>query len=149
MVQSATAQKTSSTIKDDAQPTRAVANVNPTQLLRDARVIYVSTATSFFEPVQLQNELRKDKDFAAWQMLIVDGHRWNEPKNYDIEIEVDHITYTFDYTFKITDAATDVVLATGKLTAFNSIDAAPLLAKRIVRELRNARATAPVTSGNR
>lgn len=149
MMQSAHAQKTSSTIKGDAQPTTLVANANPTQLLRDARVIYVSTATSLFEPVQLQNELRKDRDFTAWQMLIVDGYRWSEPKTHDIEIEVDHITYTFDYTFKITDAATDIVLATGKVIAWNSKDAAPLLARRIIKELKSARASAPSTSDKR
>jgi hypothetical protein len=56
-----------------AEEAARIAGTNPKNLLRKARVVLISSDSSFFEEVQLQNALRKRKEFDAWQMAIVDG----------------------------------------------------------------------------
>src|SRR5687767_15129210 len=65
-----------------AEEAARIAETNPKALLRRARVVYVSSDTSFFEPVQLQNALRKRTEFDAWQMAIIDG--WDKRNVADV-----------------------------------------------------------------
>jgi hypothetical protein len=115
----------------------AVLKTDPAEILRTARIVYVSSDTSFFEAVQLQNELRKQADFVAWQMGIVDD--WEGRKLADIEIEIDRPLFTYTFTYKLTDRRTSIILATGKVTAWDGNDAAPKLAKRIVEAIKKVR----------
>ena len=118
-------------------PTAAdVIKADPVEILRAARIVYVSSGTSFFEAVQLQNELRKRADFTAWGMAIVDD--WEGRKLADIEIEIDRPLFTYTFTYKVTDRRTGIVLATGKVTGWDGNDAAPKLAKRIAEEIKRA-----------
>lgn len=114
-----------------------IAETSPKALLRNARVVFVDSDTDFFEPVQLQNALRKRTEFDNWQMAIVDG--WNKRDNADIFIDVDRPLFTYTFTYKITSRSSGIVLATGKVTAFDGNDAAPKLAERIIEEMRVAR----------
>ena len=52
-----------------------IAETDPKNLLRKARVVFITSDSDFFEPVQMQNALRKRAEFDEWQMSIVDG--WN------------------------------------------------------------------------
>lgn len=115
----------------------AVLKTDPAEIMRTAKIVYVSSGTSFFEAVQLQNELRKQADFVSWQMAIVDD--WEGRKLADIEIEVDRPLFTYTFTYKLTDRRTSVVLATGKVTAWDGNAAAPKLAKRIVEAIKKVR----------
>ena len=114
-----------------------IAETNPKNLLRRARVVYVTSSTSFFESVQLQNELRKREEFGRWEMAIVDnGDRHNAA---DIIVEIDRPLFTYTFTYQITNRSNGIVLATGKLTAIDGNAAAPKLAARIMEEIRIAR----------
>jgi hypothetical protein len=115
---------------------RAAEN-SPRALLRRAHTIYVSSNTSYFEPIQLQNELRKRDEFDAWGMAIVDG--WDKRSVADIVVEVDRPLFTYTFTYKLTARDTGILLATGKLTAFDGNAAAPGLASRIIEEIKKAR----------
>lgn len=120
-----------------AEEAARIAETSPKALLRSARVVYVGSGTSFFEPVQLQNALRKREEFDAWEMAIVDGY---DKRNFaDVIIEIDRPLFTYTFTFKITNRSNGIVLATGKVTAFDGNDAAPKLAQRIMDEMRVAR----------
>ncbi len=120
-----------------AEEAARIAETSPKALLRRARVVYVASDTSFFESVQLQNALRKREEFDAWQMAIVDG--WDKRNNADVIIDIDRPLFTYTFTFKITNRSNGIVLATGKVTAFDGNDAAPKLAKRIIEEMKIAR----------
>jgi hypothetical protein len=120
----------------DAQSAR-LAEKSPRALLARARTVYVSSDTSYFEEVQLQNELRKRAEFEAWQTVIVDGY--NGHTVADILIEIDRPLFTFTFTYEILDRATGIVLATGKVKAVDGNAAAPKLAARIVEEMKKAR----------
>jgi hypothetical protein len=109
----------------------------PKAILSRARLVYVSSNTQFFEAVQLQNALRKRAEFDTWEMAIVDG--WGKNDVADIDIEVDRPLFTYTFTYKITNRRNGIVLATGKVTAFDGNDAAPKLAQRIIDEIKVAR----------
>ena len=114
-----------------------LADKSPRALLARARTLYVRSGTSYFEPVLLQNELRKRDEFGAWGLLILDEPRKSEVT--DLLIEVDRPLFTFTFTYKVTDRASGLLLASGKVTAFDGNTAAPDLAQRIIKDIALAR----------
>jgi hypothetical protein len=120
-----------------AEEAAKIAATSPKALLSHARIMWVSSTTDFFEPIQLQNALRKLPEFDAWQMAIVDAAGKQDVS--DIFIEIDRPLFTYTFTYQLTSRSTGVVLATGKVTAFDGNDAAPKLAQRIIEEIKVAR----------
>jgi hypothetical protein len=123
--------------KRAAEASARVRESSPDEMLAGARTLFVTSGTSFFEPVQLQNALRKRDEMDAWRMAIVEG--WDKRDLADLHVEVDRPLFTYTFTYQITDRRTGVILATGKVTAFDGNAAAPKLAKRIVEDIRRAR----------
>ena len=120
-----------------AEEAARIAETNPKVLLRSAHLVFVDSDTSFFEPVQLQNALRKRDEFDTWQMAIIDG--WDKRNVADVIISIDRPLFTYTFTYKITNRSNGIVLATGKVTAFDGNGAAPKLAQRIMEEMKIAR----------
>jgi len=123
--------------KRTAAEAAKIADTSPNALLSRARILYVYSNTEYFETVQLQNALRKRNEVDAWQLAMIDG--WDKRNVADTEIEIDRPLFTFTFTYKITNRSTGLLLATGKVTAFDGNAAAPMLAERIVEEIRKAR----------
>lgn len=120
-----------------AEKSARAASKGSRALLSHAQTIFISSNTEYFEPVQLQNALRKRAEFEAWELALIDG--WDKRSVSDIFVEVDRPLFTFTYTYKITDRSNGILLASGKLTAFDGNAAAPLLAARIVEDIKKAR----------
>lgn len=120
-----------------AEKSAQIVATSPKTLLGRARTFFVSSNTSFFESVQLQNALRKRTEFASWQMAVIDG--WDKRNIADVLVEIDRPLFTYTFTYQIADRSTGIVLTSGKVTAFDSNAAAPKLATRIIDEIRNAR----------
>jgi len=118
-----------------------IADSSPRAILARARTVFISSGTSYFEPVQLQNELRKRKEFEGLQIALVDG--WEQRKVADVHVEIDRPIFTYTFTYKVTERSTGTVLATGKVTAFDGNTAAPKLARRIVEDILRARGQLP------
>ena len=114
-----------------------IAETSPKALLSRARILYISSNTDYFETVQLQNALRKRAEVDAWQLAMVDG--WDKRDVADTQIEIDRPLFTWTFTYKITNRSNGILLATGKVNAFDGNAAAPMLAERIVEEIRKAR----------
>jgi hypothetical protein len=114
-----------------------IAATSPKARLSQAHILYITSRTEYFETVQLQNALLKRNEIDTWQMAIVDDY--NQSNAADIEVEVDRPLFTFTFTYKITDRKTGMLLATGKVNAWDSNAAAPMLAERIVDEIKKAR----------
>jgi hypothetical protein len=123
-----------------AEKSARIASKSPRALLSRAQTIYVASNTEYFEPIQLQNALRKRSEFEVWELAILEG--WDKGKIADIIVEVDRPLFTFTFTYKITDRANGILLTTGKITAFDGNAAAPLLAQRIVEDIKKARGEA-------
>ena len=120
-----------------AEEAARIAETSPKALLRRARIVYVASDTTFFDAIQLQNALRKREEFDTWQMAIIDG--WDKRNVADVLIDIDRPLFTYTFTYKITNRSNGIVLATGKITAFDGNAAAPKLAQRIIEEMRVAR----------
>ncbi|MCA1593602.1 MAG: hypothetical protein LC754_13315 [Acidobacteria bacterium] len=120
-----------------AEESAKIAEKSPQALLRRARTVYIDSGTSFFEPVQLQNALRKREETDLWQIAIVDG--WDKRSVADVLIEVDRPLFTYTFTYQLTDRSTGIIIATGKVIAFDGNDAAPKLADKILEEIRKTR----------
>lgn len=114
-----------------------IAANTPKATLSRAQTIFISSGTSFFEPIQLQNALLKRAEFDTWQLAVVDG--WDKRNIADIIIEVDRPLFTYTFTYQVTARSTGIVLASGKITAFDGNAAAPMLAKKIIDEIKKAR----------
>lgn len=125
--------------KRAAEEAAKIAETNPKSLLARAHVMFISSDTSFFEEDQLQNALRKREEFDRWQLAIVDGY--DKRSVADIIITIDRPLFTYTFTYKIVHR-NGIILATGKLTAFDGDVAAPKLAGRIMDEIRNAKGEA-------
>jgi hypothetical protein len=123
-----------------AEKSARIASKSPRALLSRAQTIHVTSGTSYFEPIQLQNALRKRSEFEAWEMAIIDD--WQKRDVADIIIEVDRPLFTFTFTYKITDRANGVLLTSGKITAIDGNVAAPLLTARIIEDIKKARGEA-------
>ena len=120
-----------------AEKSARIASKSPRALLSHAQTMYVQSSTSYFEPVQLQNALRKRSEFEAWELAIIDDGSKRDVA--DILIEVDRPLFTFTYTYKITDRSNGMLLASGKINAFDGNAAAPLLTARIIEDIKKAR----------
>ncbi|HKP36801.1 MAG TPA: hypothetical protein VJT71_08075 [Pyrinomonadaceae bacterium] len=123
-----------------AEESAKIAETSPRTLLSRARLLYIDSDTTFFDAVQMQNALRQRSETNAWQLAIVDG--WDKRNIADVDISIDRPLFTYTFTYKITHRATGILLATGKVTAFDGNAAAPMLAEKIVDEIRNARGEA-------
>lgn len=114
-----------------------IADTSPKNLLARARVIFVDSDSSFFEEDQLQNALRKREEFDRWQLAMVDGY--DKRSVADIIIKIDRPLFTYTFTYKIVNRSNGIILATGKITAFDGNAAAPKLAGRIMDDIRTAK----------
>ena len=126
-----------------AEESARIAESSPKALLRRSRTFYVASGTSFFEPVQLETALRGRAEFDAWGMAGVGD--WSKRSVADVMVEIDRPLFTYTFTYKLTARDTGVVLATGKVSAFDGNAAAPELADRIIGGLGKARGEAKAT----
>ena len=123
-----------------AEEAARIEATNPKALLGHARLLFINSNTTYFEAVQVENALRKRKEIDTGGVAMID--EWQKRDIADTHIEIDRPFFTFTYTYKITNRKTGIVLATGKLNAIDSNAAAPMLAERIVEEIRKARGEA-------
>lgn len=114
-----------------------IAETNPKALLSRARVLFMWTNTEYFETVQLENALRKRSEVDTWQLAMIDG--WDKREIADTEIEIDRPLFTFTFTYKIKNRRTGILLSTGKVNAIDGNAAAPMIAERIIEDIRKAR----------
>jgi hypothetical protein len=128
--------------KAAAEEAARIAETSPKKLLSRARILYIWSGTSFFDAVQLQNALRKRDEFNQWEMAMVDGVSWDKRTVADIIVEVDRPLFTYTFTYQITSSKNGMILATGKITAFDGNAAAPKIAARIIEEIKIARGEA-------
>ncbi|HZI19560.1 MAG TPA: hypothetical protein VEY09_13295 [Pyrinomonadaceae bacterium] len=121
-----------------AEESARAAALNPRALLKSARTFSVSSGTSFFEPVLLEDELRERAEAEPWPLALLGGD-WEKRKIADVLVHVDRPVFTYTFTYQLTHRSSGVVLATGKVTAFDGNAAAPKLARRIMEDIKLAR----------
>ena len=111
-----------------------ILNAKPKQLLRNARIFYISSESELISVKMMENALMKKPEFEKWELAII-----KEYKNADIIISVEHQLFTFDYRFTMTDRQTNIVLATGKVTVWDGQIASRKFAQQIIVKLKELR----------
>jgi len=115
----------------------------PATALARARSLRVTSTTSFFTPFMLEKELMDNAQFRALGVNVVNGFKGGE-----LLVTVERPLFTYDFTYSVSDVQTDIVMATGKVTAIDGPHAAQGIARKLVTELEGARGmqAAPVNS---
>lgn len=109
----------------------------PVDVLLASRTIYTTTRTTFFKPDQLINELRKRPEIDQWGLSFVD-----DEQVADLILTLDHIVFTYKFTFTLMHQRTGVVVATGNVIIWDGNLGAPQMAKRVIEKLTQVRAQA-------
>jgi len=120
------------------QSSAAIAGSDPKQILKNAKTIYIHSRTSFLTVDTLDHALVQQKDWEKLGLTIV-----GDPRVADLFIEIDRPLFTYVHTFVISDKRTTIVLASGKVTAFDGTIASGGLAKDIVKIFTAARLPEP------
>jgi hypothetical protein len=108
------------------------------QALKAARTLHICAQTMFLTTGTLDRALMKQKDWDRLGLNIV-----NSPRGGDLELQVDRVVFTHVHTYILTDKATGIVLASGKVTAFDGVLASGPMAEQIVKILSAARLGSP------
>ncbi len=119
------------------QSSAAIAEAKPTELLRNAKTVYLQSKTSFLTVDTLDRALRLQKDWGKLGLTLVQDSRVA-----DVSIQIDRPLFTYVHTFVIVDKRTSIVLGSGKVTAFDGTIASGGLAKDIVKIFGKARVPA-------
>jgi mono/diheme cytochrome c family protein len=107
---------------------------DPVAILRSARTIHVRSMTVYLEAQQFENELLKRPEFKSLELAIV-----KDPRMADIRIEINRAEFSFNYAFTATNPQTSMVVASGKVTAWNGYFAGPRIAKDFLKQIQAAR----------
>lgn len=113
----------------------------PVDVLLASKTIYVTSRTTFFKPEHLVNALRKRPEFDAWGLSFVD-----DEQVADLVLTIDHVLFTYKFTFTLTHQRTGVVVATGSRIIWDGNLGAPYMAARVLEKLTQVRAQAAPSS---
>jgi hypothetical protein len=104
-----------------------------TQLLRSYQTIRIETGTWLAKPEMCEGALQKHHEFEAWELSIVRSGR------ADVVIKIDHQPGWFYYQYSMVHSATQVVLASGNITAWDGAVACSMVADAIIERTKQAR----------
>ena len=105
---------------------------NPTNILKKAKFIYVSSSSLLVGQSVIENKLRKRPEFQQMGLLIT-----REIYEADIILEVHHDLFT-KYVFTAVDRQTSLVVASGKLSSLGGT-VAEKVAKRFMKQVVRAK----------
>jgi hypothetical protein len=111
----------------------APAKLNSADLLRTFKTIYVQSKTPLAKATMLAGELQKNANFDAWDLSIT-----NDPAA-DVLIEMDHQPGWFYYTYSMTHQTSGIVLAAGRVDAWDGKYASAKIAKEIMKRIGKVR----------
>ena len=104
------------------------------EILAASKTIYVTSYTTFFQPDQLVNALNSKPEMAQWGLTFTD-----ERDLADLILEIDHVVFTYKFTFKLYSQRLGTVVATGSRIIFDGNLGAPYMADRVIEKLKAAR----------
>jgi hypothetical protein len=90
--------------------------------------------TSFLKVQLLEEQLLKRPEFQSLGLSVV-----RDRGAADLAVEIDRPVFTFTFTFSVTDPRTSVVVASGKVIAWDGNLAAPQIAKELLRRIKATR----------
>lgn len=118
----------------DPQPSSAAAE--RILAIKNARTICIHSGTIFLTVSTLERALMKQKNWDRLGLNLVSAC------NSDLQIDVDRLHFTHIHTYVLTDRSSGIVLAAGRVRAFDGVVASGPMADQIVKVLSTARSTA-------
>jgi hypothetical protein len=94
---------------DDGEVFAPPAAVDPATVLRRARFVLVRSDSAFVSGHEVEDSLRKRKEFQAWGMVIT-----RNEAQADLVIEITRKPLTRRFTFSVLDPRTSEVVTSGK-----------------------------------
>ena len=94
---------------DDDEVFAPQAAVDPATILRKARFVMVRSDSAFVSGREVEDSLRKRKEFRAWGMVIT-----RSEAQADLVIEITRKPLTRRFTFSVIDPRTSEVVTSGK-----------------------------------
>jgi hypothetical protein len=83
---------------------------DPATILRRARLVYVESDSVFVNAHEVEDSLRKRKEFQAWGMIVTRSR-----PDADLVIQITRKSLTRRFTFTVVDPRTEEVVASGKM----------------------------------
>lgn len=114
------------------------------QAIKNARTIRIDSETQYLTVSTLERALMQQKNWDQLGLNIVGNGCYA-----DLEIEVHRLVFTHFHTYVVTDKSTGVVLAAGRVTAFDGVVASGPMAEQIVKILSAARLPAQAAGADR
>lgn len=121
-------------LDDVPKSSAAIDHVDPKQMLRRSKTIYIHSKTAFLTVATLDRALALQKDWPKLGVTIVQDQRVA-----DLLVEIDRPLFTYVHTFVLVDKRTSIVLTSGKVTAFDGTVASDGIAKQITKAFWAAR----------
>ncbi len=109
----------------------------PVDILLASKTIYVASETEFFKPEHLVNSLRKRTELEQWGLTFVD-----DPRVADLVLSLDHVLFTYKFTFSLAHQRTGVIVATGNVIVFDGNLGGDRMADRVIQKIAAVRAQA-------
>jgi hypothetical protein len=125
----------------DAPQSSAIAE--RVQAIKNARTICIHSETLFLTVGTLERALMKQKNWDRLGLNIV-----GEGCSADLQIDIDRLHFTHIHTYVLTDKSTRIVLAAGRVRAFDGVVASGPMAEQIVKIL-SARLRAQASGAER
>jgi hypothetical protein len=134
------------------EPLLSAADLDRDKVLKEARTLCIFSETDFLSPATLSRALLSQKDWEKLGLSIVDSPRYvdprtSKPRPAELQLQIDRIVFTHIHTYVLTERATGVVLASGRVRAFDGVVASGPMAEQIVKILSAARLPARAAGG--
>ena len=126
----------------DAQQPSALVERN--LAIKNARTIHINSETAYLTVSTLERALMKQKNWNQLGLNIV-----GNSCRGDLEIEVHRLVFTHIHTYVLTDKATSIVLASGRVRALDGVVASGPMAEQIVKILSAGRLPARTEGSDR
>lgn len=107
---------------------------DPSALLKNAKFFYIYSYSDLINDQMMENALMKLPEFKKWGLVIV-----KDQKLADVTINVEHDLFTWNYRYSMTDRRTSILLASGKVTAWDGRIASGKFAKEVIKALSPGR----------
>lgn len=124
-------------------PPLTAADLDHNTILKNARTVWINSETDFLSSATLSRALLGQKDWEKLGLSIINGPSYGDQHRADLEIQVNRVVFTHIHTYVLTDKATGVVLASGRVRAIDGVVAAGPMAEQIVKILSSARLQPP------
>jgi hypothetical protein len=129
-------------------PPLTAADLDHNKILKNARTLWINSETAFLTSATLSRSLLGQKDWEKLGLSIISGPNYGDQNRADLEIQVNRVVFTHIHTYILSDKKTGVVLASGRVRAFDGVVASGPMAEQIVKVLSAARLPASPSSSD-